>query len=242
MTTFLNKKLITCGIAVLCFTLLSGCSNGKKTPKVNKSSNEVQTDYNKKSSSNETNTSKEKADKKTPSANKEITKSHSKVSNQNNKYNSQKALLTNIMKLAKSGKVINCNFSAKFTNMASVEEKWGKADTSEWVSKAKGTYATYAKHNIVLGFNKGEQIFEVRSFDKKLNTITLNGIKKYYGKPAHDVNPNGEKIIGYVISKNFKILFVFPKNKNGDAVLNHYSILYPQGTVNYMSGDLGRQW
>lgn len=40
------------------------------------------------------------------------------------------------------------------------------------------------------------------------------------------------------------ILLVFPRasNTNPDPSLDHYSILYPQGTVNNMANDSGRQW
>ncbi len=42
-------------------------------------------------------------------------------------------------------------------------------------------------------------------------------------------------------AKKFKILFVF-KKEAGDPILLHYSVLYPAGTTNYISGDKGSQW
>ncbi|MGG1680190.1 DUF4309 domain-containing protein [Neobacillus sp. NRS-1170] len=69
-------------------------------------------------------------------------------------------------------------------------------------------------------------------------------VKKAYGTPAYDVKSNGEEIIGYVVSSEYKILLVFPQpsNNNQDPVMDHYSVLYPRGTVNSMVGDPGRQW
>lgn len=122
-----------------------------------------------------------------------------------------------------------------------MEEKWGKADSSEWVAAAKGMYSTYSKHNIVFGANKGNQVFEVRSLDNQLNSIQLSVVKDKLGTPQYDVKVNGEEIIGYKITDEFKILFVFPQGAANPA-LSHYSVLYPAGTINNMAGDKGREW
>ena len=61
----------------------------------------------------------------------------------------------------------------------------GKPDSSEYVEDAKGTYDTYNSKNVVFGFNKGNQIFEVRSFDPELKTITVSAVEAAYGKPDH---------------------------------------------------------
>jgi hypothetical protein len=157
---------------------------------------------------------------------------------------SQKTLLTNIMQLAKQGKVINCEFPAKTTVIDTVAKKWGNADKTDWVPAAKGNYATYSKHAAVFGFNKGLQIFEVRTFDKQLSQLTLSKVKQVFGTPAYDVKNNGEEIIGYTSGPEFKLLLVFsePSSTNPDPGVDHYSVLYPQGTVNSMADDPGRQW
>ena len=77
-----------------------------------------------------------------------------------------KTQLINMMSFAQQGKIINCDFPAKTTAMEVVEKAWGKADKIDYVAAAKGSYATYARLNVVFGFNKGSQIFEVRSLDK----------------------------------------------------------------------------
>ena len=158
--------------------------------------------------------------------------------------NSQTVLLENIKKLAEQGKVINCDFPAKSTVIGNVKDKWGNPDKSVWVEQAKGIYDTYSKHNIVFGFNKGDQIFEVRSFDSRLGKISLSMVKKYFGTPAYDVKSNGEEIIGYTAGKEFKILYVFPLPADGsnNCILKHYSVFYPAGTVNMMADYPGRIW
>lgn len=160
------------------------------------------------------------------------------------KNNSQEELLKDMMKLAQQGKIINSEFAAKTTVIEEVEKKLGKVDKVEWIPEAKGNYVAYPKYNLAFGFNKGMQVFEVRSFDSKLKSITLSMVKKAYGKPAYDVKVNGEEIIGYTAGQEFKILLVFkePSSSNKNPSLDHYSVLYPSGTVNMMADDPGREW
>lgn len=157
---------------------------------------------------------------------------------------SQKEVLSNIFKLAKEGKIINCKFPAKTTVIENVEKEWGQPDKTDWVAAAKGTYATYLKKNVVFGFNKGSQIFEVRSLSKDLNKISLSMLKDSWGTPAYNVKTKSEEIIGYTAGQDYKLLFVFPRTSvsGTDQFMDHYSVLYPKGSVNNMSGDPGRQW
>lgn len=153
-------------------------------------------------------------------------------------------ILSNIMSLGKQGKVINSDFLAKINTIEDVEKKWGKADKTDWVPAAKGSYATYKSYNIVFGLNKGNQIFEIRTYDSILKSITLSKTKAVLGTPAYDAKSNNEEIIGYVASQDFKVEMVFPapSKNNPDPVMDHYNVLYPAGTVNSMSNDPGRQW
>ena len=157
---------------------------------------------------------------------------------------SQKKVLSDILRLAKEGKIINCEFPAKSTVIEDIEKKWGMPDSTDYVAAAKGSYATFLKKNVVFGFNKGSQIFEVRSLSKDLNKISMEMVKQTFGTPAYDVKTKSEEIIGYVVNEYFKLLFVFPKSSliKSDQFLDHYSVLYPRGTVNNMADDPGRQW
>jgi hypothetical protein len=156
----------------------------------------------------------------------------------------QKTFLLNLQKEAQEGKVIRCEFPVETKTIEDVQEKWGKEDKSEYIASAKGIYNTYSKHNIVFGFNKGSQLFEVRSFDSQLKEFSLSKVEEVFGKPDYNVKSGNENIIGYVVSKEFKILLVFPnpKTSGDDPKLDHYSVFYPQGTVNLMADDPGRQW
>jgi len=81
-------------------------------------------------------------------------------------------LLLNMVQLAQQGKIYDFDFPTKFpvktTNIETVEESWGKPDSTVYIASAKGTYAVYLSHDIVFGYNKGGQIFEVRSFASRL--------------------------------------------------------------------------
>lgn len=157
---------------------------------------------------------------------------------------SQKDMLLNMMQLAKQGKIINCNFTAKTTNMDTVIKEWQQADKSVYVTAAKGTYATYGYHNVVFGYNKGLQIFEARSYDARLKNISLTKVKQVLGTPAYDSKTSSEEIIGYKAGTEFKIEMVFslPTTSNPNPAIDHYNVLYPRGTVNSMADDPGRQW
>lgn len=153
-------------------------------------------------------------------------------------------MLLNMMDLAKLGKIINCDFPAKTTNIEAVQKAWGQADKTDFVAAAKGSYATYSGHNVVFGYNKGEQVFEVRSFNLQLKDIYLSKVKEVLGTPELDSKTISQEIIGYTAGTEFKIEMVFnrPASKNADLVMDHYNVLYPDGTVNSMAGDPGRQW
>jgi len=222
-----KKKVLLCTSILAIATLLPACSISKEKAKPsedkNNSSiieNQGSTGDNKNSSNGTTNNS---IDKDT---------------------SDNIALLKEIKTLAGEGRVINSDFAAKSTVIEDVEKKLGKPDKKDWIAAAKGTYATYPKENLAFGFNKGSQVFEVRSFDSKIKQISLSKVKEIFGTPDYNVKVGGEAILGYVVGKEFKLLLVFPEptNQNSNPVMDHYSVLYPQGTVNSMADDPGRQW
>ncbi len=228
-----NKILIPCMVFALTFGSLAGCSKPNGTPTPSAVSSQQASAV----SSAPAETSSAAVDSAPSSA---VT-SQAPSSQQNE---AQKTLLLNMQKAAQQGKVINIDFAAKANTIEDVEDKWGKEDKTEYIAAAKGSYSTYSKHNAVFGFNKGSQLFEVRSFDSQLKDVALSTVKEVLGKPAYDVKSDTEEIIGYVINKEFKILLVFPNPKTSgeDPKLDHYSVLYPQGTVNSMADDPGREW
>ncbi|SPF51113.1 BlaR1 peptidase M56 family protein (fragment) [Candidatus Desulfosporosinus infrequens] len=158
---------------------------------------------------------------------------------------STKTLLLNMMQVAQQGKIINSEFSVKTNNIADVEKAWGNPDREDYVASSKGTYSTYLSHNVAVGFNKGGQIFEVRSLSgNQIAGITLAKVKEVFGTPTYNTTSNNQEIIGYTAGQEFKIEMVFPQPTTNDAnpLMDHYNVLYPQGTVDNMADDPGRQW
>ncbi len=155
------------------------------------------------------------------------------------------ALLENMMTKAKEGMVINCDFPVENTVIDDVIQEWGQPDQSEYVADAKGTYDTFNSKNVVFGFNKGAQVFEVRSFDPQLKTISVSQVEANYGNPDYtsEIVSEGQQIFGYVVNDKYKMLLVFDMSTDSqDPKLDHYSVFYPQGTVNNMADDPGREW
>ncbi|SPF41243.1 Antirepressor regulating drug resistance protein (fragment) [Candidatus Desulfosporosinus infrequens] len=157
---------------------------------------------------------------------------------------SMESLLSNMMALGEQGKVINSDYAVKTTTIEDVEKAWGNADKTDYIATAKGSYATYTNHNVVFGINKGDQIFEVRCYDNRLAGLTLAKTKEVLGTPAYDAKDSNQEIIGYATDSEFKVEMVFPQPTadQPDPVMDHYNVLYPNGTVNEMTGDPGRQW
>ena len=122
-------------------------------------------------------------------------------------------------------------------------QMWRKPGES-LIAAANGTYATYASHHTVLGFNKQGQIFEIRSFDPGLKSISPGEIKDVLATPpmaappAYDKEFDGQMILGYLAGPEFKLEFIFtPTTAASDLTLDHYNILYPRGME-----TPGREW
>lgn len=152
-----------------------------------------------------------------------------------------KTLLKSIDKLAQKGWVINASYAVKSDTIDAIIDDLGEADSSDYVASAKGTYYTFTKAKIVAGVNKGEQIFELRSFDSRLSGIKLKDVTAYFGKPDHETKTKTERFLSYRITDELNLKFVFSA-KGTNPTLTHYCVFYPKGTVNMMADDPGRKW
>ncbi len=151
------------------------------------------------------------------------------------------ALLKSIDVLGQMGWVLNAPYKAEQDTIDVAMNDLGDADSSNYVESAKGTYYTYDAQKLVFGVNKGEQIFEIRSFDARLSEIKLSDVTDYFGDPAHLTRSDTELFISYKLTDDFTIKFVFPRTGTNPAV-SHYCVIYPAGTVNMMADDPGREW
>lgn len=152
------------------------------------------------------------------------------------------AMMQEMMDEAKLGKVIGCEFPVETTTIEDVQAQWGQADSSDYVASAKGTYDTYGSKNIVFGFNKGSQIFEIRNLSSDLGILTYKDVIEHFGTPEHEATTlEGEAVIGYMVSEDLRIKFVFSSSEDG-AKLHHYMVVMPKLTENSMADDSGREW
>ncbi|KRF21752.1 YjgB family protein [Paenibacillus sp. Soil787] len=139
--------------------------------------------------------------------------------------------IKDIFELAKLGKVAGIEFAAETRVIEDVEKAWGNADHKEAVGS--GIYATYTKKNAVIGFNKGEQIIDIRSSDPKLQVLTLNQIEQVLGKQV-DTKVNGDDMIYiYKASDVFQLKFIIPKST---GKVDHISVFDTKHSVNNMAG------
>lgn len=132
---------------------------------------------------------------------------------------------------AKEGKIEGIPFAADTGMIDDVEKAWGKSDHTE--SAGAGLYATYAKHDAVIGFNKGDQIFDVRSDADALHKLTLAQMEGALGKADRVTTNGGDSIYAYAAGKSFELRFIIPADT---GKVDHISVYAPADAVNNMAG------
>lgn len=139
--------------------------------------------------------------------------------------------LKELLELAQQGKVPGVKYAAHTGLIDEVEADWGKPDHQE--SAGKGIYATYSDEHVVIGFNKGSVIFDVRSSDSALQKLTLKQIEETLGKP-NDIKVNGEdKIYIYQANDQFQLKFIIP---DSTGKVGHISVFSERDSFNNMAG------
>ncbi len=145
-------------------------------------------------------------------------------------------LLQVALDLAREGKAIGSEYPVEHSVFDTIEANWGKADKTDYVNGL--TYATYDKQGIVFGFNKGMQIVEIRSYDQRLQALTLADVKAKLGKPGSVNTTSSETIYVYKATDKYQLKIVFPTPTKAQPTphIDHVNLLYPQGTINNMAG------
>ncbi|GMA50982.1 hypothetical protein GCM10025857_23390 [Alicyclobacillus contaminans] len=141
------------------------------------------------------------------------------------------SLVRESMQLAQRGEVIDVPFAVT-QDMGTVEAAWGKATSQS--SAGAGQYASYGRHAVAFGFNKGEQIFDVRSYSSKLQAITKSDVQSVLGQPGETRETSDSVIYMYPAGADYQLLWVFPKTGSTNHV-DHVSVFWPQGTINTMA-------
>ncbi|WP_028552642.1 DUF4309 domain-containing protein [Paenibacillus sp. UNC451MF] len=142
-----------------------------------------------------------------------------------------KKFVLQIMEQAKKGKVPGNEYAAHTSLIDQVEKDWGKADKTE--SAGNGIYSTYDKHKAAFGFNKGSLIFDVRSYDTKLQTLSFSQIKSALGQPNDTIENKTETIYVYTANDQYQLKFIIPSSS---GKVDHISVYSPQDAKNNMAG------
>ncbi|PHA35905.1 YjgB family protein [Bacillus wiedmannii] len=217
-------KIAMLFLAFTCLLALVACKGTDEKKETNPTSENSKNEQN--------NSSEEKKELEAKSNNEGSTKSGTDSRSKDTVIN-QKSInhVKELFELAKEGKVPNVPFAAHTGDIEEIEKAWGKADKTE--QAGNGIYATFINKNVSFGFNKGSQVFDVRSYHAELKSITLQDIEKALGKPA-SIKVNGEdKIYVYRVNNQFELKFIIPKST---GKINHISVFSPEDSINKMAG------
>ena len=220
----LYVKIAMLFLAFTCIVALAACKGTDEKKETNQISENSKSEQN--------NSAEEKKEPNVKSNNEESTKPKTDSSTKDTVMN-QKSInhVKRLFELAKEGKVPNVPFAAHTGDIEEIEKAWGKADKTE--QAGNGMYATFTNKNVSFGFNKGSQVFDVRSYHAELKSITLQEIEKALGKPT-SVKVNGEdKIYVYKVNNQFELKFIIPKST---GKVNHISVFSPEDSINKMAG------
>ncbi|MFB3164625.1 DUF4309 domain-containing protein [Neobacillus sp. 179-J 1A1 HS] len=130
-----------------------------------------------------------------------------------------------IRDLALNGKGLNSEFTLK-TNIQRVYENWGDPNYTDKYNE--NFYVTYEQRGITFGFYEHGEIFDIRSYDEKLQSLTYDEISSALGKPTDTRRVNDESIYVYKLNEEIELKFIIP-NKSGKV--DHTSVFLTQKNV-----------
>ncbi|WP_433772367.1 YjgB family protein [Bacillus wiedmannii] len=221
-----QMKTLILFVTLICVMALTACTSAEEKKQTNPTSENSTEKKNE-----DTASKKEKESVEKPQGQDSVKPSTD--SNSKNTTLNQKSInhVKELFEQAKEGKVPNVPYAAHTGDIEEIEKAWGKADKTE--QAGNGMYATFTSKNVVFGFNKGSQVFDVRSYHAELKSITLQEIEKALGKPA-SVKVNGnDKIYVYKVNDQFELKFVIP---NSTGKVHHISVFSPEDSINKMAG------
>ncbi|MFJ7729504.1 DUF4309 domain-containing protein [Neobacillus sp. NPDC097160] len=129
--------------------------------------------------------------------------------------------LDELMDWARKGMVKNCPFNAYESTIEQVKSAWGEPDKVD--QAGFGFYATYTKKNIVIGYNKAGEIFDVRSFTNELKEISDQMVVETFGQPAEKRENNVEVIFVYEPNQDIQLKIILSKSSK---TIDHISVFH----------------
>lgn len=152
-------------------------------------------------------------------------------------YGNNADLLQSVRDLAGKGQVFGSPYRLEKDVFDDAEKELGKPDVVSFVNGI--TYNTYRDLNLVFAFNKGMQIVDIRSYDPRLQAITLGEVRETLGEPTSKATTGGQTIYTYKVTPDYELKFIFSGIMTDDPntiYIDHVNIYYPRGTFNNMAG------
>lgn len=153
-------------------------------------------------------------------------------------------LIIDLKTKAENGKVIGSDFALKQVIEDVINTYGEPSEQPEWNAKGKGIFIRFEKLNLQFGYNKGSEIFEIKSVDETVKQIRYTDLIETLGEPDYLDEQGTVKTLGYIINDEYKLLFVLSTSPLSpeESAVTEYSVFYPAATVNLMADDPGREW
>ncbi|EJL21014.1 YjgB family protein [Brevibacillus sp. BC25] len=152
-------------------------------------------------------------------------------------YGDNAELLQSVRDLAGKGQIFGSQYRLEKDVFDDAEKQLGKPDVVSFINGI--TYNTYRDLNLVFAFNKGMQIVDIRSYDPRLQAITLAEVRETLGEPTNKTTTGGQTIYTYKVTPDYELKFIFSGIMTDDPktiYIDHVNIYYPRGTFNNMAG------
>lgn len=134
--------------------------------------------------------------------------------------------LDEIMEKAKKGMIADSKFTVMGSHMEEVKTEWGEPDQVD--QAGYGYYAAYGNKNVTFGFNKADEIFDLRSYAIDLKEITVRMIEDAFGSPTEIRKNSNESIYVYELDHGLELKFIIPIDTK---VVDHLSVFHPQRAI-----------
>jgi beta-N-acetylhexosaminidase len=137
-------------------------------------------------------------------------------------------LIHKIIDSANSGKLPEEPFVVGKTDIFAVEHDW--AAPSDISKTSQGIYAAFDTHSTVFGYYRKSPIFDIRSYAKSVQTITLNDVKKVMGEPDdishYNVGVTHQQILIYQVQNGNQLKWVMdmPNGQTSNPKIDHISL------------------
>lgn len=134
-----------------------------------------------------------------------------------------KIVLEEIMKVAEQGMIKETTFNVFNSTIDQVKTEWGEPDQID--QAGRGYYATYSDKNVVFGYKRKGEIFDIRSYSPELQKVTEGFVIDSYGKPAEIRTGTDERIYIYKIGEKLQLKVILSINTK---TIDHTSIFNSQ--------------